>query len=134
MVIHMRSKVISARIVKSPKKKKKWRAIVERADGTTRTVDFGASKMDDYTTHYDAHRMARYVARHGGQGVNLEATKRHSPHRVHRDMSRVTRSDRESWNDPETPGYWSRWYLWNEPSLRAAARAIKKRDGIRVVT
>lgn len=127
------AKVVSARILKSPLSKKKWRAVVRRADGTERSVDFGASGMSDYTLHKDAHRMARYVRRHGaGERVDLEATKRWSPKRVHREVGRVARSDLEAWDDPGTAGYWSRWLLWSEPTLRAAARGIERRHGFSV--
>lgn len=128
-----KTKVVSARILKSPKKEKKWRAIVKRTDGTERVVDFGAAGMSDYTIHKNPHRMAGYVRRHGaGKRIDLDATKRQSPAQVHREVGRVTRSDKEAWDDPTTPGYWSRWLLWSEPTLRSSARAIEKRDGFPV--
>ena len=99
-----------------------------RADGTVRAVDFGARGMSDYTRHGDPHRMASYVRRHGAR-VDLDALRRRSPRQVHRAMGRVRHSDREAWADPTTPGYWSRWLLWSEPTLAAAARGIRRRDG-----
>lgn len=128
-----RSPVASARITKSPKKDKKFRAIVTRKDGSIRRVDFGAKGMSDFTKHKDPHRMASYVRRHGaGTRVNLEAMRRRSPEQVHKTMSKIRVSDREKWDDPETPGYWSRWLLWSEPTLEKAARGIERRDGFRV--
>jgi len=70
-----------------------------------RTVSFGAKGMSDYTLHQDPLRKARYLARH---------------------------SKREHWSDPLTPGFWSRWLLWNEKSLGASARDVRRRFGIAV--
>ena len=124
-------RVRSARITASPRRDKKFRALVTRADGTVRAVDFGARGMSDYTRHGDPHRMASYVRRHGAR-VDLDALRRRSPRQVHRAMGRVRHSDREAWADPTTPGYWSRWLLWSEPTLAAAARGIRRRDGFPV--
>jgi 2'-5' RNA ligase len=51
------------KIIKSPDRKKKFRAVLE--DG--RTVDFGASGYSDYTKHKNPSRMRSYVLRHGGR-------------------------------------------------------------------
>ena len=53
------------------------------------TIHFGATGYDDFTTHKDPKRKARYLARHND----------------------------EKWNDPETAGIWARWLLWNKPSI-----------------
>ena len=71
-----------------------------------RTIYFGASGYDDFTTHRDETRKRSYIARH---------------------------SARENWNDPNTAGFWSRWLLWNKPSLGESARDISRALGIRVV-
>lgn len=62
--------------------------------------------MSDFTLHKDPERKARYIARHQAH---------------------------EHWEDPRSAGFWSRWLLWNKPSLRASAQDIKRRFGI-VVT
>ena len=76
-------------------------------DGTK--VRFGRSGYSDYTIHKDPVRMQRYLARH---------------------------SARENWRDPKTAGFWSRWLLWSEPSLRAAAtrtgKVIRQRVLLRI--
>ena len=122
---------MKAIITKSPNKAKKWRAHVT-TDTATRHVDFGSSSNSDYTIHKDAHRMSRYVRRHGAKTVDLERVKRWSPAEVHRRMKKVSKSATEKWTDPMTPGYWSRWLLWSEPSLNKAAKEIQRRDGIDV--
>jgi hypothetical protein len=76
-----------------------------RAQGPGWTVNFGAKGYENYTMHHNKHRKALYIQRH---------------------------QKRENWSDPKTAGFWSRWLLWEEPSLTSAARAIKKRFGISV--
>jgi hypothetical protein len=48
------------KIVKSPKKEKKYRAYFSNGKHT----DFGASGMSDYTKHKDPERKKRYIIRH----------------------------------------------------------------------
>jgi hypothetical protein len=67
---------------------------------TGRTIHFGAAGYEDYTMHGDLMRARDYVRRHAA---------------------------REDWSDPETAGYWSRWLLWDKPSIRAAVAAIRQR-------
>jgi hypothetical protein len=72
-------------------------------DGTH--VDFGAKGYSDYTIHKDPVRKARYIIRH-----------------------RL----RENWTNSKTAGFWSRWLLWEKPTLKQAANEIKRRFGISV--
>jgi hypothetical protein len=71
-----------------------------------RKVDFGASGYEDYTIHKDAERKRRYILRHKA---------------------------RENWDNPETAGFWSRWLLWNLPTLHESAQDIERRYGLEVV-
>lgn len=70
-----------------------------------RKVHFGAAGYEDYTIHKDTERMHRYLARHKA---------------------------RENWQNVYSAGFWSRWLLWNKPSLSASARDIRSRFGINV--
>lgn len=81
------------KLMKSPRLDKKFRVILP--DG--RKVDFGAKGYSDYTIHKDKQRMTRYIIRH---------------------------QKRENWSKSgvATAGFWARWILWSEPSLRAAIR------------
>lgn len=80
-------------------KGKKFQAIIE-APNLKRTIAFGAKGMSDFTKHKDPERKQRYIERH-------EA--------------------REDWTDPLTAGFYSRWVLWNKPSLSASKKdAISK--------
>jgi len=91
---------------KSTRKDKKF-MISYVLDGRTKTVHFGAAGMSDYTKHKDPSRKDDYIRRH---------------------------SSREDWSDPTTAGFWSRWLLWNLPSLRDSLADIKKRFKLDVVS
>lgn len=63
-------------------------------------IKFGAEKYEDYTMHKDEKRKKAYLIRH---------------------------QKNEDWNDPLTSGFWSRWLLWNLPTLKESlADVIKK--------
>ena len=51
-------------VSKSDRKGKKFKAVVTYDDGKTKTTHFGAKGMEDYTTHKDKERRARYRKRH----------------------------------------------------------------------
>jgi hypothetical protein len=70
-----------------------------------KTVSFGAKGMSDFTLHKDPLRKERYLERH---------------------------AKNEHWEDVLTAGCWSRWLLWNKPSLRASARDMERRFGLRI--
>jgi hypothetical protein len=105
---------------RSPRKGKKYR--VTLPDGTK--VDFGGEGYSDYTKHGDALRMREYVRRHGGviPGETLALT---DPSAVHRAMLRVTKSTKENWADPRTPGFWSRWALWSHPDIQQGFKTAR---------
>lgn len=87
---------------KSFRKDKKWMVII---DG--KTIHFGANGMSDYTIHQDKERMKRYTQRH---------------------------MKRENWNKSgiKTAGFWSKWLLWNKPSLLASKKDIEKRFNVKI--
>lgn len=72
-------------------------------DGSERTVHFGSSDYENYTTHKDPERKARYIRRH---------------------------ERNERWDDPSTAGYWSRWLLWEKPTIAGAIEALPKRVSV----
>ena len=92
---------LSAKLSPSTRAQKKYQIEV---DG--RTIHFGAAGYQDYTTHKDPERKARYLARHSG----------------------------EDWSEAgvNTAGFWARWLLWNRPSLQASIRDVNQRFGLRV--
>lgn len=62
-------------------------------------VYFGASGYEDLTQHKDELRKKRYIARH---------------------------RKNENWNDKNTAGFWSRWLLWNKPTIEESYKFIKQ--------
>ena len=63
-------------------------------------IYFGSAGMSDFTIHKDEQRKLRYINRH---------------------------KKNENWNDKNTAGFWSRWLLWNLPTINASYNDIKKR-------
>lgn len=63
-------------------------------------VYFGANGYEDYTIHHDDERKLRYIDRH---------------------------QKNEKWNDPSTAGFWSRWLLWNKPTINESLSDIRKK-------
>ncbi len=92
------------RVIKSPKKDKKYRAVFLR-NGREKSVDFGAKGYQNYggvgkARHLDKSRKQRYINRH---------------------------KSRENWSNPTSPGALSRWILWDKPTFRAGVAAYKRR-------
>lgn len=75
-------------------------------------VNFGASGYSDFTRHRDEDRRERYIARH-------------------------EKNERQYWSHTKKnlrrPSYWSRYLLWEEPTIRDAIRYIEDRQGIRII-
>lgn len=74
-----------------------------------KTVSFGAKGYSDYTIHKDSQRMQRYIIRH---------------------------QKKEDWTSSgfRSAGFWSRWLLWNKPSLSSSIRNVEKKFGIKIIT
>lgn len=83
---------------KSDKPDKKFFIITS----TGKRIYFGSAGMSDFSIHKDEDRKLRYIKRH---------------------------SANENWGKSgiNTAGFWSRWYLWNLPTLKASYEDIKKR-------
>ena len=118
------------KILRSPDRKKKFRAIL----GDGRTVDFGASGYSDYTKHKNPSRMRSYVLRHGGQ-IPKRIVAERQPAMIHRMMRNIDKSDREDWklSGIGGAGFWSRWYLWSQPTIPEVQRFMSKRFGIKFI-
>ena len=81
--------------------------VIMYPDGRKKTVHFGATGYSDYTKHKDKERMFRYSSRH---------------------------KKRENWGKSGlgTAGFWSKWILWNKPTLAASITDTKKKFGITI--
>ena len=89
---------------RSPRREKKWRVTFE--DG--KHVDFGARGMSDYTLHGDPNRMKLYLKRHAKSG--------------------------ETWTKKglRSAGFWSRWLLWSQPSLKESIKYMNKKFNLKI--
>lgn len=121
---------MKVKIVISPDRKKKFRAILE--DG--RTVDFGARGYSDYTKHKTPSRMRSYVLRHGGR-IPRRIIAERDPIRIQTLMLSINSSDKEDWkiSGIDSAGFWSRWYLWSYPDFEGVKKFMSKRFGIKFV-
>jgi len=81
---------------------KKWDVFLSDDNGKEYIVSFGARGMSDFTLHGDPERRERYLARH---------------------------RPREDWTASGllTPGFWSRWLLWNQPTLEEGLEQVVRR-------
>ena len=84
----------------------KHKYIATFEDGNTYKVSFGAVDYHDYTTYYKQspeyakNRKQLYITRH---------------------------KMREDWANPRKPGFWSRWILWNLPTVRESIEYVKSK-------
>lgn len=69
-----------------------------------KTVHFGATGYSDFTKHKDVERKKRYITRH----------------------------KKENWKKSgiKTAGFWSRWLLWNKPTITGSKRDISNRFSV----
>ena len=65
-------------------------------------IYFGAAGYSDFTKHKNEERKNRYILRH---------------------------ERNENWTKSgiDTAGFWSRWLLWNKPTIKESYEDIKKR-------
>ena len=89
-------------IIKSPKPEKKWRAVFDN-NGRTRTTDFGAAGMQDYTQSKDPERARLYRLRH--------------------------KKDLDT-HDPTRAGFLSWYILWASPNFHHNIVAYKNKFGL----
>jgi hypothetical protein len=84
----------------------KWKVVLkDESSGRERTVRFGRQPYEDYTIHKDEVRKERYLSRH---------------------------QKREDWTKSGifTAGFWSRWLLWNKPTIRGSLKDVRERFSI----
>ena len=97
-----------AYLQKSTKSDKKYMVKIVDTDDSTKTVHFGANGYSDYLKHKDFDRMQRYTDRH---------------------------KKNENWTKSgiKTAGFWSKWLLWNKPTMSESIRYIEKKVNIKII-
>ena len=96
-------------LLKSNKPDKKYMvSFINPETKRNNTIHFGAKNMDDYTLTNDINQKNRYIRRHSYQN--------------------------EDWskNGIYTRGFWSRYLLWNKPSIMESIRDIEKQFKIKI--
>ena len=70
-----------------------------------KTIKFGATGYSDFTLHKNEQRKQLYINRH---------------------------KNNENWSKSgiDTAGFWSRWLLWNLPTIKASYEDIKRKFNI----
>ena len=68
-------------------------------------ISFGAKGYSDYTIHKDDHRKNNYIKRH----------------------------QNEDWEDLRKAGTWSRFLLWNKPTLKASIIDMERKFNIKII-
>lgn len=82
---------------------KKYKMVFyDTARKKVKTVSFGATGYEDFTTHGDIQRKMNYIQRH---------------------------SAREDFNNPMTAGSLSRWILWDKTTLSASYTSYRNKFG-----
>ena len=94
--------MIKLTITTSDKSEKKSKAVFTKPDGKTKTIYFGASGYDDYTTHHDKDRRLLYRQRH----------------------------EKDLKGDPMRAGYLSYYILWGDSTnLQTNIKLFKNKFG-----
>lgn len=105
---------LQVKLSRSEKPDKKFKVVVgvkkkARSEATPlKTIHFGAKGMSDYTINKDPERKRLYIKRHKA---------------------------RENWSKSgiRTAGFWSRWLLWNKPTLDESIQDIEKRFRVKIM-
>lgn len=85
---------------------KKYEVFVHDQNFTkTKNIKFGEQGYQDFTIHNDVDRKRLYDFRH---------------------------SKKEDWNNVYTAGFWSKWLLWNKPTLSQSIQDIENRFDIMI--
>ena len=92
-------------IRKSTRAGKKFDILEQVGNDRKHVVSFGHSEYKDFTQHGDETRRRAYLARH---------------------------KKNEKWGieGVRTAGFWSRYVLWNLPTIEASLKDVRRRFGI----
>jgi hypothetical protein len=91
---------------KSKRKDKKYMvSYINDETGNVNTIHFGQANASDMTQHKNEQRKMLYINRH---------------------------QKREDWSDLTKPGTFSRFILWNKPSLKGSIKDMEKRFNIKI--
>ncbi len=91
-------------LFRSNLKNKRYTAVFENGS----VIHFGSPEYQNFTMHKDEGRKRLYIIRH---------------------------EKNEDWNKSgiQTAGFWSRWILWNLPTLSQSISDTERRFGIKII-
>lgn len=99
--------ITQVKISRSPIEGKLYRVEVYAGDKREKTIHFGEDKSNSFPDHKDKDRRMRYLERHNKE-----------------------RKD-GYWNhhyiNLKRPSYWSRWLLWEEPTITGSLNKIREK-------
>ena len=89
----------------SSRQEKKLMVRIYKNNRRIKTIHFGQKGYEDYTIHHDENRKKKYIKRHQ---VN------------------------QDWDNFFSAGFWSRWILWNKPTITESAKDTENEFGIKI--
>lgn len=93
---------IRAQLALSSKPRKKFHVTVTFPDKTQKKIHFGDKRYGDYTKSHNNDRKSAYLTRH---------------------------EPNEDWSlkGIDTAGFWARWILWNQKTVRKSIKDLNRR-------
>ena len=108
IVSEVHKPIKKVKLIDSPYKNKKYQVIFSN----DKKVNFGAKNYNDYIIYYK-NKGKEYADKRKELYIN-----RHEKN--------------EEWNNYYTPGFWSRWLLWNKSTIKQSCIDIKKKFNIKI--
>ena len=88
-------------------------SFINKETNKTNTIHFGALTYDDYIR------------------LNHIGSQSHADERKERYLSRHSKN--EDWTDITTAGFWSRWLLWNLPTMNESVKHIENQFNVKII-
>ena len=93
------------------------------------TVDFGSTKVWDYTSHRDPTMMRAQLLKRGAV-IPAKLLEEQDHREIHRGMLQVEDSHLEDWHDVHQRFFWERWVLYSYSSVDNAKLYCTMQKGL----
>ena len=94
-----------------------------------RSIDFGSSKVEYYTSHKNSGMMRKQLADRGAK-IPYDLRMEEDPREIHCAMLFVDSSIEEDWGDMNIRDFWDRWLLMSYPTMTQAKLFMTMRKGV----
>ena len=94
-----------------------------------RSIDFGSSKVEYYTSHKNPGIMRKQLADRGAK-IPYDLRMEEDPHEIQLSMLFVDSCIGENWGDMNTRDFWVRWLLMSYPTMTQAKLFMTMRKGV----